>query len=139
MIMTNNSEEDPPPEQWHVIHRYARQQAMEDGVLVDLTPWAREVGFIIPIACTATVWQGYVVPEPALKAVGQSERSRAHDLLTVLRHAIAAPGVVTADRVQFEVLFLMPPGRHVPVRLLAVCGPGDAGEPVITVMLPDED
>jgi len=25
------------------------------------------------------------------------------------------------------------------VRLKAVCGPGDEGEPVITVMLPDED
>jgi hypothetical protein len=26
-----------------------------------------------------------------------------------------------------------------PVRLKAVCGPGDDGEPVVTVMLPDED
>jgi hypothetical protein len=25
------------------------------------------------------------------------------------------------------------------VRLKAVCGPGDEGEPVITVMMPDED
>ena len=25
------------------------------------------------------------------------------------------------------------------VRLKALCGPGDQGEPVITVMLPDED
>ena len=30
--MTNSSEEDPPPEQWHVVHRYTRQQAIEDGV-----------------------------------------------------------------------------------------------------------
>jgi hypothetical protein len=25
------------------------------------------------------------------------------------------------------------------VRLKALCGPGDQGEPVVTVMLPDED
>jgi hypothetical protein len=25
------------------------------------------------------------------------------------------------------------------VRLKAVCGPGDGGEPVLTVMMPDED
>jgi hypothetical protein len=31
-------------------------------------------------------------------------------------------------------------GRTPPlVRLKAVCGPGDHGEPVVTVMLPDED
>jgi len=31
--------------------------------------------------------------------------------------------------------------EHTPplVRLKAVCGPGDRGEPVITIMLPDED
>ncbi len=30
-------------------------------------------------------------------------------------------------------------GQKRPVQLKAVCGPGDDGEPVITVMLPDED
>jgi Family of unknown function (DUF6573) len=31
-------------------------------------------------------------------------------------------------------------GRTPPlVRLKAVCGPGDGGEPTITVMMPDED
>ena len=29
--------------------------------------------------------------------------------------------------------------RHVAVELKAVCGPGDKGEPVVTIMLPDED
>jgi len=26
-----------------------------------------------------------------------------------------------------------------PVQLKAICGPGDSGEPVITIMLPEED
>lgn len=39
-----------------VICRYTRTQAIEDGVLVDLTEWAAETGFRIPVACTATVW-----------------------------------------------------------------------------------
>jgi hypothetical protein len=30
-------------------------------------------------------------------------------------------------------------GTPPPLRLLAVCGPGDQGEPVVTVMTPDED
>jgi hypothetical protein len=34
----------------------------------------------------------------------------------------------------------IPCDRTLPlVRLKALCGPGDQGEPVVTVMLPDED
>jgi len=34
----------------------------------------------------------------------------------------------------------MSPGASpIPVELISVAGPGDNGEPVITVMLPDED
>ena len=38
-----------------VISRYTRTQALEDGQLVDLTPWAK-VYFKIPVAVTAAVW-----------------------------------------------------------------------------------
>jgi hypothetical protein len=35
---------------------YSRQQAIEDGVLADVTETAREVGFRIPVTFTAAVW-----------------------------------------------------------------------------------
>ena len=70
-----------------VIFRYTRKQAIEDGVLVDLTPWARETGFVIPVACTSAVWHGYLEPPPGTREMGQSERGRAHDLLCPLCHA----------------------------------------------------
>ncbi len=38
-----------------VIFSYTRAQAIEDGVLVDLTAWAKETGFRIPVACTSSV------------------------------------------------------------------------------------
>ncbi|MFH0980056.1 MAG: DUF6573 family protein [Planctomycetota bacterium] len=44
-----------------------------------------------------------------------------------------------ADRLLFKVVFLQAPGRHETVRLKAICGPGDQAEPVLTLMLPDED
>ena len=41
---------------FEVIHRYTRAQAIEDGVLVDLTAQARTCGFTVPVAMTATLF-----------------------------------------------------------------------------------
>ena len=38
-----------------------------------------------------------------------------------------------------DVLFLMAPGQWEKVRVIAVIGPGDSGEPVLTIMLPGDD
>ena len=45
-----------------VIFSYTRSQAIEDGVLVDLSEWARETGFRFPVACTRAVWERCIVP-----------------------------------------------------------------------------
>lgn len=118
-----------------VIYRYTRQQAIEDGVLVDLSAWSRETGFTIPVACTAAVWNQYVVPPEGTKELGQSERGRAHDMIWMLRQAIRRkPG--TADRLTYEVIFLNQHQKHETVTLKAICGPGDGPEAVMTILLP---
>lgn len=120
-----------------VIFRYTRKQAIEDGVLVDLTEWSREVGFVIPVACTHTVWEGYIVPPDGTRELGQSERGRAHDVLWMCHVAIRRSH---HDReMRFEVLFVNRRQQHEQVTLKATCGPGDEGEPVLTIMRPDED
>ena len=49
---------------WDLIFSYTRAQAIEDGVLVDVTETAKEAGFRIPVALTQSVWAEYVaVPE----------------------------------------------------------------------------
>ena len=131
-ITSRNPFDDAP-----VISQYTRAQAIEDGVLIDLTEWAKESGFRFPVACTAAVWNRYIVPTDRTREIGQSERGRAHDLLWMLFCAIRKHG--DGDTLLFEVMFLQSPKRHVTVKLKSVCGPGDQGEPVITVMLLDED
>ena len=84
MSHTNNPFDDAP-----IIHSYTRAQAIEDGVLVDLTEWARETGFHIPVACTAAVWRQYVTPPKGTRELGQSERGRAHDMLWMVRRFTA--------------------------------------------------
>jgi hypothetical protein len=120
------------------IYSYSRAQAIEDGVLVDLSAWAKETGFTILVACTAAVWHQHVVPPGDTRKLGQSERGRAHDLLWMLYVAIRQqPGA--ADRLLYDVIFLDADGRQQTVTLKAICGPGDHGEAVMTVMLIDED
>ena len=114
-----------------IIFSYSLAQAIEDGVLVDLTPWARETGFNIPVACTAAVWNGYIVPPEGTQGLGQSERGRAHDMLWVLFNAIRRSS--GGDQLLFEVILLQSAERRLTVEFKAVCGPGDEGEPVVTI------
>ena len=120
-----------------IIYRYTRAQAIEDGVLIDLTEWAKGTGFKIPVACTSAGWQDYVEPPAAPKELGQSIRGRAHDLLWMLYNKIRCSA--NGDCLHLEVIFLQAPQRQETVKLKAICGPGDQSEPVLTIMLPDED
>lgn len=107
-------------------------------MLVDLTDWAREAGFVIPVACTHEVWHRYIQPPPVTVALGQSVRGRAHDLLWMLHLAIRGKRA-GEDRLMFQGCFLLAGGRLETVELKAICGPGDAAEPVLTILMPNED
>lgn len=136
--MNEDNESRNPFADMPVIFSYTRQQALDDGVLVDLTEWAKETGFRIPVACSRALWDGYLEPPKGTEELGQSLRGRAHDLLWMLYVAIRKSPALN-DLLHFEVIFLNRRKQHETVRLKAVCGPGDQGEPVLTVMLPNED
>jgi len=102
-----------------------------------LTGWAWEAGFRIPLAVTRSVWE-ILKPSIEPQAEGEDEAGRAWDMFTILRHTIQGTG--RTDVVEFSPRFTMMPGHKLePVAMLAKCGPGDQGEPVITIMLPGED
>ncbi len=68
-----------------LIHSYSRAEAIEDGVLVDLTEWASSTkgfigGFKIPVAVTAAVWADIEAIPKRLRGL-QDIRGRAHDVL----------------------------------------------------------
>ena len=117
-----------------VVYRYTRAQAIEDGVLVDVSDTAREAGIVFPTAVTSTVWEACVtVPK---SASWQSETGRLWDVLMLLRHGIARSA--GGQQVNFTVGIQNDEQPPQPVRLKALCGPGDFGEPVITIMFPEE-
>ena len=123
---------------WNVIYSYTRAQAIEDGVLIDITADAQAHGFKVHTVITDNLYRQYVeVPTGLDRSYGQSSAGRLHDLLTLAM--FAARSSKGTDRVYFKVSFLMGPGRSETVDIIAHIGPGDNAEPVLTIMLPEDD
>lgn len=123
---------------WPVIFAYTRAQALADGVLVDATPLAKEAGFKYPVALTSAAWADCVAVPQGVD--DQDETGRLWDVLNVLRFAIQATnGRESTSQLRFKVSVVTGPGNREEIQLKSVCGPGDDAEPVITIMLPDED
>jgi hypothetical protein len=96
---------------------------------------AREAGIGFPVALTAAVWSRCVTVPAGVAC--QDEQERLWDVVWMLYLGIRrAKGSIVGFTVHVrnDNRDRMPPA----VRLKAVCGPGDQGEPVITVMLPEE-
>lgn len=121
-----------------IIFSYSRETAIAEGVLINVSELAREAGFTLPTAVSDSLYHGYLTPPLELAKEGLSVEGRLWDTLSVLRYAIKAAS--STDRLSFTVLFAQAPDAEPePVDLLAVCGPGDSGEPVLTIMTPSDE
>jgi hypothetical protein len=122
----------------NLIYTYTRQQALTDGIQVDVTETAREAGITFPVFLTRAVFDQYVTVPPGVAA--QDEAGRLWDILWMLRFAIlrARPGT---ERVPVALYVRNDNRKARLVKLVATCGPLDLDDPqpAITVMLPDED
>jgi hypothetical protein len=102
-------------------------------VLIDVSVVAGEAGIRYPAALTAAAWGRCAAVPPGV--ICQDEAGRLWDVLYLLRLAIGrsdgGPVVRFAVRVRNDSREGKPPL----VKLKALCGPGDRGEPGITLML----
>ena len=120
-----------------LIVSYTRKQAITDGILIDISETAREAGFKFPVAVTHTVWNQYIVPSEPLKEMGQSVQGRLWDMLMMLRYySVRSNG---ESEMFLKFIVLNEKMKQQKVRLKSMCHPGDNLEPVITVMMPNED
>jgi hypothetical protein len=119
-----------------LISAYSRAEALADGVLVDVTKTAREAGFLYPVALTRAAWELCVALSPAAKRAGTDERGRLWDVIWMMRWAVGRSS--GGPEIAFELLCVTTSVRPSRVALRSVVGPGDGGEPVVTVMLPEE-
>ena len=122
---------------------YTRAQAIADGVLIDVSEMSREAGFRFPVAMTRAAWEDCVMwsDEDSRLQVHQDESGRLWDIVWMARYAVLRVRD-SRSTVLFQLHRVPRDGRAttaVLAELKMTIGPGDAGEPVITIMLPTED
>ena len=121
-----------PWDGFEVISVYSRQQALDDGTLMDVTLFARDVGFRHPVALTHTVWERCVrVPE---NIAGQDGLGRLWDVLWGCRVAASR----CADSHLTFQLPVQNDGAAETHTLWAICDGGDDGSPVVTILFPED-
>ncbi|CAM8668309.1 hypothetical protein MCEMIEM13_02462 [Comamonadaceae bacterium] len=120
-----------------IIYSYSRAQAIADGVLVDVSVMAREAGFTVPVAMTSAAWADCVEwgDMDSHRQTHQDEAGRLWDVLLMsclaVRRAQGDTVAVQFYRVPRGGKSRMPRKTTLHIHI----GPGDAAEPVITLML----
>lgn len=135
---------DSKNDSWgQTIHVYTRSDALGDGVLVDVSEQAKRYGFLVPVALTERVWAECVEWEEldSRKQTHQDQSGRLHDVLSMaLLHTRRCGGEGARMSLQLYVVPRDGRSRHAQLTTLSMTiGPGDSGEPVITILLQDED
>ena len=126
-----------------VISMYTRAQAIEDGQLIDVSETAEEAGFTLPVAMTATVWADCIAwtDDDIEKQAYQDESGRLWDVLYMAYHGIRA-SKDSGARLLYQLYRVPRDGRSTKAELTTlklIVGPGDTPEPVITILLPNEN
>jgi len=124
-----------------VIYAYTRAQAIADGVLVDVSEIAKEVGFVLPMAITEAL-HNRLIPSRADQGLGQEYDGRLWDVLLLaaftLQLAERGTSSVTFTVSLQEVEARSGQLQNSDLRIRVVCGPGDEGDPVGTIGFPED-
>jgi hypothetical protein len=126
-----------------VISTYTREQAIEDGQLIDVSETAREAGFKYSVVLTAAAWADCVAwsDDDNEQQAYQDESGRLWDVLFLAFHGIQT-NKDSGTQLLYQ-LYRVPRDGHsteaVLVTLKLIIGPGDTPDPVITILLPNED
>ncbi len=131
------------------IYSYTRSQAIEDGVLIEADEKiAREAGFKVPVVLTSALYHQYVcwTDEDNERQTYQDMSGRLWDLLYMCSFYLR----IAKEQGKAHEWLIFPLSvvirndcSHAQfpenVRVKAIFSPGDNLEPVITIMLPNED
>ncbi len=113
-----------------------RQEAIQSGILIDVTPTAKELGLTFPVTITKPLWDIGIVTNQSLSQEEQSGRLR--DVLIAFRLRLASLATIS-PLIDFPALLTMPPSTvPQPVPLFAIIQPDGANHANVTLLLPNE-
>lgn len=116
-----------------LVYSYTRENMLDDGTLVDVSDLGKVAGFVCPVAVTKAVYEAAGnIPKSWPR---ETQKERLGDIVWLAVHALRLD---LFDRESETYPVTMPCGRKRVMWFKAVLGPGDSGEMVCTIMLPNE-
>ena len=113
-----------------------RQQAIQDGFLIDVSQDAQKLGLTFPVTVTKPLWEVGIAPGESMSDEEKTERLR--DVLMAFRLRIASQATLS-PLIDFPAMLALPPGGvPQPVPLFALIQPDDQNRAVATLLLPNE-
>ena len=125
-----------------IIYSYSRADMVADGSMIEVPQkLCREAGIVVPVGILSSIWSDCVEWSEAdsERQTHQDETGRLWDILYMFRETARR---CKGDTVLFKIARIPRDGRSTgpqETELKAIIGPGDTMEPVVTIMLPDED
>lgn len=112
------------------------KRAIEAGVLIDVTPTAKEVGITFPITITKPLWEAGITVHQTLTAEETARRLR--DVLMAFRLRLSSL-VTVSPLIDFPALLAIPPDTTPqPIPLFALVQPNKEHQAIVTLLLPNE-
>jgi hypothetical protein len=113
-----------------------RQEAIQAGVLIDVTPTAQQLGLTFPVTITNPLWDIGIVTDQSLSEEEQAGRLR--DVLMAFRLKLASLATIS-PLIDFPAMLSMPPSTvPQPVPLFAIIQPDAQKQASVTLLLPNE-
>jgi hypothetical protein len=124
------------PQQQAPVQLLNRQEAIEAGILVDVSPIAEQVGLRLSVGISKPLWELGITASHQL--ADEECHTRVRDVLLALRlHVEQAE--ITAPWIKFPALLALPPEAQPQVCTLVAIAHKDSSAPyALTVMLPEE-
>lgn len=113
-----------------------RQQAIQTGILIDVTADAKKLGLTFPVTITKPLWEVGIAPLATMSEEDKSARVR--DVLMAFRLRLAGQTTLS-PLIDFPAMLAMPPGAvPQPVPLFALIQPDEENRAMATLLLPNE-
>lgn len=113
-----------------------RQQAIQAGILIDVTEDAKQLGLTFPVTVTKPLWDIGIAPIPELSEQDKAERLR--DVLMAFRLRLAGQTTLS-PLIDFPAMLALPPGGvPQPVPLFALIQADEQNRATATLLLPNE-
>ena len=114
----------------------SRQEAINGGMLIDVTPDAQKVGLTFKVTVTRPLWDNGIAPNEALSEEDRADRLR--DVLMAFRLKLSSM-VTLSPLIDFPAMLALPPGAvPQPVPLFALIQADEQNRAMVTLLLPNE-